>query len=101
MLKPTLSKEEFQQINEKNGIFVFHSFRCWTCETHIKTLHEEISDFICVDFDSDPDYFETQGINSTPTTIFYKNDMVVYKQTGMMFTKQISELLIEMVNNGY
>lgn len=78
---------------KKNGVFVFHSFRCFTCRDHIKNLKEHITHFYTMDYDDDVDYYESIGITITPTTVVYKDDVVVHSQIGMLFQTQINKLL--------
>ena len=87
-----LTNSEFINM-KKDGVFVFHSFRCWTCKDHIKELQDKISYFYTIDYDADVDLYETYGIKMTPTTVVYKNDVKVYQQVGMLFETQINQLL--------
>ncbi len=84
-------KKEF---DKKDGVYVFYSTNCWTCEEHIQNLSQNISHFFLVDTSEDFNYYiEEVGIQITPTTVVYKNGNQVWKKSGMLFDKQINELV--------
>lgn len=85
-----INKEQFENL-KKNGIFVFHSFSCWTCSHHIAEF-SKMFEFDSVEVDSDIDYYESIGITITPTTRVYKNNEVVWEMTGMLFDSQIDKM---------
>lgn len=87
-----LSKQEFVDM-QKNGVFVFHSFSCWTCSDHIENLKGSVDFFYTVEYELDVDYFESIGIDATPTTIVYKNNEKLYQKSGMLFETQINDML--------
>jgi hypothetical protein len=39
------------------------------------------------------DFYIGIGIESTPSTIVYKDNKIVYKKNGMMFDTQINEMV--------
>jgi thioredoxin-like negative regulator of GroEL len=78
---------------KKNGVYVFHSFRCWTCRDHIEELKKHIGHFYTFDYDTDVDFCESLGILMTPTTVVYKNDIEICHFQGMLFETQIDKLL--------
>jgi len=39
------------------------------------------------------DFYIGMGIESTPSTIVYKDNEIVYKKNGMMFDTQINEMV--------
>lgn len=87
-----LSKDEFINM-KKNGVFVFHSFSCWTCSSHIDNLKERLGHFYTIEYEMDVDYFESIDVLSTPTTIVYKDNIPVYQKSGMLFESQINDMM--------
>lgn len=94
-----ISKEEFETM-EKNGVFVFHSSHCFTCEEHIKTMSEKVVYFYLIETGEDVDYFESIGIRLTPHTRLYKNNEVVWKDQGAFYNLQIENLRNERIKHG-
>lgn len=77
---------------KKNGVFVFHSSGCFTCEEHIKTMNEQIIHYNLVETTQDVDYFESMNILLTPCTVVYKNDVEIWRKQGAFYTLQLDEL---------
>lgn len=75
----------------KNGVYVFHSPGCFTCEEHIKNMEEYITHFNLIEVD-DIDFYESIGIKLTPCTIVFKKDVELFRKQGAFFNKQINEL---------
>ena len=86
-----VSVEQFKEM-KKNGVFVFHSLHCFTCEEHIQTMIREVKDFFLIDTGEDIDYIESLGIRLTPHTRYYKNDKVLWSKQGALYNLQIKEL---------
>lgn len=86
-----VSSHSFKQMI-KNGVFVFHSSGCFTCEEHIKTMEEQILHYYLIETSDDVDYFESIGINLTPCTVVYKNNEELWRKQGAFFTLQLDEL---------
>lgn len=87
-----LNRDEFVSI-KKNGIFVFHSSSCYTCKDHIQNLKAHVNYFYTIEYEEDVDFYIGIGIESTPSTIVYKDNKIVYKKNGMMFDTQINEMV--------
>ena len=81
-----------ETINYRNGIYVFHSPDCWTCQDHLENFEKSFKDFILINVESDRKFFENIGVTLVPHTRVYKDGEIIYEETGMLFDKQIEEL---------
>jgi hypothetical protein len=89
MLK--IDKKQFSM--KKDGVFIFYSEGCWTCEYYIEEFQKEMENFYIVDTSEDYNfYIEECGIELTPTTIVYKDDRPVWRKQGMLFDTQLEEM---------
>jgi len=86
-----ITKDGFEAQN-KNGVYVFHSPGCFTCEYHIENFKKFMNDFFIVSTMEDPDFFENDGIKITPTTRIYKNNQIVWEKSGALFDTQCEEM---------
>lgn len=93
-MKEITSKEFID--NKKDGVYVFHSSGCFTCEEHIKNMIDEFNHFFLIETSDDIEYFESINIVLTPCTILYKNDKEIWRKQGAFYNKQINELRKEM-----
>jgi len=78
--------------NFLDGIYIFYSPDCWTCEDHLESFEKNFSEFVLVNVESDRKFYESIGVSLVPNTRVYKDGYVIYEQSGMMFEKQMSEL---------
>lgn len=86
-----LDKAGFES-TKRNGVFVFHSSSCWTCDYHIENLERFVS-FYSIDIEEDYDYYETNfGITTVPVTRIYQDGVVVWEMIGALFESQINEM---------
>ena len=76
----------------KEGIYVFHSPGCFTCEHHIEIFSKHFSNFYMISTMEDPEYFESIGIKLTPETRIYKNNDLIFRKDGVMFDTQLDEM---------
>lgn len=87
-----LTKDGYEAQKKKNGIYIYHSPGCFTCEHHIENFQRFSKEFFLVPTMEDPEFFENDGIRITPTTRLYKNNEKLWEQEGMLFETQLQDL---------
>ena len=91
MLEHITTKDDFEKLN-KDGIFIFHSEKCWTCHNHIQEMKKLFPELFIIHYDNDVDYYESIGITQTPLTAIYRSNENIYQKAGMLFDTQLDEL---------
>ena len=86
-----ISKDGFEA-QKKDGVYIFESPGCFTCEHHIEEFQKFMKDFFVISTKEDPEFFESIGIEITPTTRIYKKNSMVWEKSGMLFDTQIEEM---------
>lgn len=87
-----LTKDGYEAQRIKNGVYIYHSPGCFTCEHHIDNFKKFMNDFFVISTMEEPSFFESDGINITPTTRVYKNNEMVYEKIGALYDVQYEEL---------
>ena len=91
-----MSSEEFHT-EEKNGKFIFIVKGCFLCSEYMKELKKhrvDTSDWYLITCDEDEDYYyRHQYLDKMPNTRIYKNNFVMWEQGGVLYKKQLQELV--------
>ena len=68
---------------------------CKNYEPHWKSVSESRDDweFVVIDVDSDPDVASRYSIKNIPCTIFEDNNVVIFRQTGIINTSELNNKL--------
>lgn len=92
-----ISKEEFECIENYNGVYVFvYESMCPLCKIHVDSLYNNgIRGFTIILLENDDELdwmqekFKCEGV---PHTLVYKNNDVIWQKNNVFFKKQIKEL---------
>lgn len=90
MHKLTLDEYSAQKI--KNGVYIYYSPGCFTCEHHINNFKKFMNDFFVIDTMENPEYFENDDVKITPLTRIFKNNKNVYEKVGALYESQLQEM---------
>ena len=88
----SLTLDGFQKQKRHDGIYVFYSPNCFTCEFHIEKFSKQFPTFYAISTSEDIEYFDSIGIKITPTTRIYKSGNLVWEKDGMLFDEQLEEM---------
>ncbi len=76
----------------KNGVYIFISPGCFTCEFHLEEFKKQMNGFYIISTMEDPAYFSDIGIEITPTTRIYKQDKLIWSKDGVLFDSQLEDM---------
>lgn len=92
-----LNSDDFHHMDDKNGKFVFIVNRCGLCKDLLKELRKHKTEsWYFINCSEDEDYYyRHHSLDSMPTTRIYKDGVIMWERSGVLYNKQLKEL------NGY
>lgn len=80
------------QTQVQDGIYIFESPGCFTCSHQVEEFSKHCSSFYVVPTSEDPAYFDSIGIEITPTTRIYKCGKIIWEMSGVLWDTQLEEM---------
>lgn len=91
-----INSEQFDS-KVKNGNYVFIVKDCWLCREYLRELRRQridTRDWYLIDCAQDEDYYmDFHYLKDMPTTRVYKNNVIMYEKSGVLYEKQLNEML--------
>lgn len=83
--------------NNKNGVYIFYIDECIVCDEYLQALRESninTKKWYLVNCDEDEEYYmDKHMLKDMPTTRLYKDNVIMWERSGILYDVQINEML--------